>query len=127
MTVHPPAGLSESATRTACKEIESYLSASNWQDGGYADLTAQIGRKYTEGSLRGYADDVFENCPYAGRIVFVYASDTSNSGQYWYVERNDGQTEFIDQWSGYEGARGNDAAQRVKDEHGVRGYASFEA
>lgn len=134
LTVHPPSGLGADAKEKAVEGINEYLSGYEHSpydnpDGGYGDRTVQCGdlRSDGEGALTSRADTVFEECPYAGRIVIIVAGDTSDSGSYYYFEREDGETELVDSWHGYGGARGRDAEGRVEDEHGVFGYASFEA
>lgn len=134
MTVHPPAGLSRSAEEAAYDAIDDYLedyehSPYDEPAGGYGDHTVQCGdlRSASENELTGRANTVFEECAHAGRIVIIVAGDTSDSGSYYYFERQDGETNLVDVWHGYGGAMGNDAEGRVKEEHGVGGYASFEA
>lgn len=133
MTVHPPSGLSSHAREIAEENIEEYLqrdfddSPYNDPADGYAERTAMTHSTLDDKSAESIADEVFTECPYASRIVFVSCSDTTTAGSYWYVERNGGVTELVDQWDGYEGCHGNDAKQRVKEEHGVRGYANYEA
>lgn len=134
LTVHPPSGLSHDAREKANEGIENYLEGYEYSpyddpDGGYGDRTVQCGdlRSDSDGALTRRADTVFEECPHAGRVVIIVAGDTSMSGSYYYFERQDGETRLVDKWHGYEGACGNDAEQRVEDEHGVFGYASFEA
>lgn len=134
MTVYPPSGLSGDALNAAESAIEEYLEAydhSPYDDpaGGYAERTVQCGdeRSVGDGGHEERANTVFESCPHAGRVVIVVAGDTSDAGSYWYFERQDGETVLVDQWDGYGGARGNDAVGRLRDEHGVDGYASHEA
>lgn len=94
--------------------------------GGYAERTAQLGdlRGANDSKLEGIAEEVFEECQVAGRIAIVIAGDTSDSGGYCYFERGEG---LVDQWNGYEGARGRDATGKLSEKHGMRGYASYEA
>lgn len=134
MTVHPPSGLSGDALEKAERGIEDYLedyehSPYDEPAGGYGDRTVQCGdlRSASERGLTSRADTAFEECPYAGRIVIIVAGDTSDAGSYYYFERQEGETVLVDQWHGYGGARGRDAEGRVEEEHGVFGYASYEA
>jgi len=134
MTVHPPDGLSPTAVDTAYEAIDEYLEDYDYSvyddpAGGYGDHTVQCGdiRSDSDEQLRSRADTVFEECPHAGRIVIIVAGDTSDSGSYYYFERQDGETVLVDKWHGYGGARGRDAEGRVEEQHGVYGYASFEA
>jgi len=134
LTVHPPSGLTGDAKSKAVEAIQEYLDGydhSPYDDpaGGYGERTVQCGdlRSASDKGLTARADTVFTECPHAGRVVIIVAGDTSDSGSYYYFERQNGKTVLVDKWHGYEGARGRDAEQRVEDEHGVFGYASFEA
>lgn len=130
MTVYEPDGLTGSAQEKARDSIQTYLNEKYGDDaGGYAERTVQLGdlRSTREEGFESRADTVFEECPHAGRVVFVVAGDTSDAGSYYYFERQDGETVMVDKWHGYEGARGRDATGRLREEHGIRGYASYEA
>jgi hypothetical protein len=117
------------------EEIEEYLNEefehSPYDDPaeGYAERTVQCGdlRSGGEDAARNEADRVFEECPYAGRIVVCIAGDTSDSGGAYYFERQEGETVLVDKFMGYEGARGRDAVGYIQDEYNLRCFASYEA
>lgn len=146
MTVEPPKDAGDTVIETIescphCGEpleqrevtpeerIERYLQDEHGEDAdGYADRTVQLPRGMSDDLAIKVANAAFDECAAAGRVAIVTANDTSDSGSYWYLERNEtGGATLVDQWDGYEGARGNDAVGRLQEQHDMRGYCSWEA
>lgn len=121
----------ETDTASAEDRIERYLEDKYGDDtDGYAERTVQLGdlRGLKDRDAVSRAQTVFDECEVAGRVAIVVAGDTSDSGGYWYLERgHNDDAVLVDQWHGYEGARGRDATGRLQEEYGMRGYASWEA
>lgn len=91
-------------------------------------LTARYGERglaYDESQRKTVVREIFEECDYAEKVLIVSANDTSDSGCGALFKRDEqGQPKFVEEWSGYERARGNDVVGYFRDEHNISGKAS---
>lgn len=92
----------------------------------YDDFTFQHsvrGLGYDGG--KSVAQQIFDECPAAGRVLIICANDTSDSGDGWLYERDeDGNAKLVDEKSGYEGCVGRDVQGYFREEHNISGLAS---
>jgi len=76
---------------------------------------------------RMYAEEIFEDCKFAKRVLIISANDTSDSGSGILYERSEpGATKAVkvDFKMGYEGARGRDVTGYFRDEYSINGTAT---
>lgn len=89
---------------------------------GLADMDDSYGR---ETSAKDYAQEIFDECEYASRILIVSANDTSDSGSGRLFEKDeDGNAVEVDYHQGYEGAKGRDVTGYFRENHNISGVAS---
>lgn len=76
--------------------------------------------------LTQWLSDMFAEFEFITRAAAVSCSDSAHAGEaYLFTRTDDGTAELIDTFRGAEGARGNDAAERLYDEYRIPVDASW--
>lgn len=88
------------------------------KEGTYLDYT--IWGYDGAGKAREIAKQVAED---GDEVVIIEANDTSDSGRGVLYEMNGGELEKVDEWGGYEGAKGRDVVGYMAENHNVSSVA----
>jgi len=76
--------------------------------------------------LLGLIEEVFAEFEFLTRAAAVRVSDSAHAGSGIVVERqDDGSAEIIDEYEGYEGARGEDVSGMIYDDYYIRVNAEW--
>jgi hypothetical protein len=103
---------------------EAYNGGTVWTAEGYADRTVQVERGANHQTT---AEILAEEFPEVEDIVVVSANDTSDSGFGTVFNVENGAVTKVDSKEGYEGAKGRDVTGYIRDEHGLKCHATWEA
>jgi hypothetical protein len=74
----------------------------------------------SEEKLDGWLNEILEVCPFVEKIAVVFVTDSAHIGYGRVLENDDGEVEVIEEYSGYEGARGNDVAGMIYDDFRIK-------
>lgn len=103
--------------------VENHVSA----EATYTDHTLLWGPRglaHDKSDAQDRAEEIFDACDNAKRVLIISANDTSDSGVGVLFGRDgDGGAREIDYKEGYEGAVGADVRGYFKDKHDIRGKA----
>lgn len=74
----------------------------------------------SEDKLARWVNEIFEECEFVRKAGVVFVTDSAHIGYGKVFERDGDGAEVVDEYSGYEGAKGNDVAGMINDDHYIR-------
>lgn len=107
--------------RSKQKVVYDYI-RTNWEEENlkeYDNIDVSFG-KYSESKLREVLTEFFQEFPFLKSAGAVYVTDSANVGYGWYFENNNGNAELVEEYTGYEGAMGEDVTGEMYDDHYIR-------
>lgn len=75
--------------------------------------------------LERYMDKFFNEFDYIERAAVIFVTDSAHIGYGWVFERSGDPAQVIEEYSGYEGANGNDVAGMISDEYHINVSAEW--
>lgn len=88
-------------------------------------IDVMFGNFSTE-KIKQTVSDFFNEFAFLKRAAVVFVTDSANIGYGWVFERNkDGGAELIEEYTGYENARGHDVTGEISDDYGLRVNADW--
>lgn len=79
----------------------------------------------SDDKLQRWIDEVFEEFEFIRAAGVVHVTDSANIGFGKVFERADDGTEIVDEYTGYEGARGEDVSGMIHDDHSINVSATW--
>jgi len=84
------------------------------------NIDVMFGGPDTE-KLTGWMTEIFEACPFVEKAAAVFVTDSAHIGHGFIFEKDEDNTaKLIEEYSGYEGAEGNDVAGMISDDYAIR-------
>lgn len=75
---------------------------------------------YSSKQIEETVTEFFEEFSFLKRAAVIFVTDSANVGYGWVFERQDGEAELVEEFSGYENARGEDVSGEIQEKHHLR-------
>lgn len=75
---------------------------------------------YSTQKIKSVMDDFFQEFDFIQKSAVVYVTDSANVGYGWVFERDGDSAECVEEYTGYEGAFGEDVSGEIGDDYGIR-------
>lgn len=74
----------------------------------------------SEDKLGRWMDEILQECQFIRQAGVVFVTDSAHIGYGKVYERDGDEAEVIEEYTGYEGAKGNDVAGMIQDDYRIR-------
>lgn len=74
----------------------------------------------SEDKLARWMNEIFEECEYVQQAGVVFVTDSAHIGYGKVFERDGDEATVVEEYTGYEGAKGNDVAGMIRDDYRIK-------